>query len=250
MTDVLSPTETTRFSPADDERAPAAGRPERRRRPRAPRAVALDLASVGRRFHARGWVLGTSGNLSVVTAESPLRLAISASSVHKGRMRPEHILEVDERGDPVTPGSARPSAETRLHIEIARRRRARAVLHTHSVWGTMLSDAHAAQGGLTIEGYEMLKGLRAVTTHQHREWIPIVENDQDMRRLSDRIAVALDAAPDAHALLLHRHGLYTWGESLDEAERHVEILEFLFETIGRTATYHDARRLHGTAPHP
>jgi methylthioribulose-1-phosphate dehydratase len=33
---------------------------------------------------------------------------------------------------------------------------------------------------------------------------------------------------------LRRHGLYTWGESLADAERHVEILEFLFETIGRT----------------
>ena len=250
MTDVLSPAETTRFSPADAEREPAPPRPERRRRPRAPRAVAHDLAAVGRRFHARGWVLGTSGNLSVVMADSPLRLAISASSVHKGRMRPEHILEVDERGEPFAPGPVRPSAETRLHIEIARRRGARSVLHTHSVWGTMLSDAHAAQNGVTIEGYEMLKGLRGVTTHAHREWIPIIENDQDMGRLSERVAAALDGAPDAHALLLHRHGLYTWGESLEEAERHVEILEFLFETIGRTATYHDARRHHGTAPHP
>jgi methylthioribulose-1-phosphate dehydratase len=44
----------------------------------------------------------------------------------------------------------------------------------------------------------------------------------------------LDRSPQAHAFLLRRHGLYTWGESLADAERHVEILEFLFETIGRT----------------
>jgi methylthioribulose-1-phosphate dehydratase len=39
--------------------------------------------------------------------------------------------------------------------------------------------------------------------------------------------------PDAHAFLIRRHGLYTWGRTLAEAERHVEILEFLFETIAR-----------------
>ena len=37
---------------------------------------------------------------------------------------------------------------------------------------------------LAIEGFEMLKGLEGVRTHQHREWIPIVPNDQDMTRLA------------------------------------------------------------------
>ena len=63
-------------------------------------------------------------------------------------------------------------------------RGAGAVLHTHSLWSTLLSDCHAAAGGLAIEGYEMLKGLEGVATHEHREWIPILENDQDMVRLA------------------------------------------------------------------
>ncbi len=224
-----------------------AGGPERRRRARGPRGAALDLAAIGRRFYARGWVLGTSGNFSVVAADSPLRLAISSSSVHKGRMRAEHIIEVDDHGAPI--GTGRPSAEALLHVEIVLRRGARAVLHTHSVWGTILSDVHAARGGVTIEGYEMLKGLRGVTTHDHRELIPIIENDQDVPRLAGRVADALERTPDAHALLLRRHGLYTWGASLDEAERHVEILEFLFETIGRAGTFSDGRH-DGTAQNP
>ena len=80
----------------------------------------------------------------------------------------------------------------------------------------------------------MLKGLNGVRSHEHREWIPIIENDQDMPRLARRVGATLDKFRNAHAFLLSRHGLYTWGETLDEAERHVEILEFLFETIGRT----------------
>ena len=47
-------------------------------------------------------------------------------------------------------------------------------------------SVHAAAGGLAIEGYEMLKGLDGVPTHEHREWLPIVDNDQDMRAAGRR----------------------------------------------------------------
>ena len=112
--------------------------------------VARDLAAVGRRFHARGWVLGTSGNFSAVLSRRPLTLAITASSVDKSALGAKHVLRINERGEPIGRGSARSSAETLLHVEIVKRRGAGAVLHTHSVWSTMLSDAHAAQGGVVV----------------------------------------------------------------------------------------------------
>jgi methylthioribulose-1-phosphate dehydratase len=197
--------------------------------------AARELTAVGRRFYARGWVLGTSGNFSVVLSDSPLKLAITASAVHKGEMRAAHILQVDQDGRGIGRATRVPSAETLLQVEIAKRRGAGAVLHTHSVWGTILSGA-AGQHGVAIEGFEMLKGLGGVRTHEHREWIPIVDNDQDMKRLAATVGKTLEAEPNAHAVLLRRHGLYTWGATLADAERHVEILEFLFETIGRTST--------------
>jgi methylthioribulose-1-phosphate dehydratase len=199
--------------------------------PRSFPAAARDLAAVGRRFYARDWVLGTSGNFSTVLASRPLRLAITASSVHKGQLRSTDILQVDERGAAVGRRAGKPSAETLLHVEIVRRRGAGAVLHTHSVWSTILSDA--PRDRLTIGGFEMLKGLDGVGTHDHEEVIPIVDNAQDMSALSVEVGRTLDATPRAHAFLLRRHGLYTWGATLADAERHVEILEFLFEAIGR-----------------
>ena len=131
-------------------------------------------------------------------------------------------------------GAGRPSAEALIHIEIVRSRDAGAVLHTHSVWSTILSDLHADEGGLFIEGYEMLKGLDGVHTHDHREWVPIVDNDQNMPRLARVVSDALDRHPRTHAVLIRRHGLYTWGASLAEAVRHVEILEFLLQAMGQT----------------
>jgi methylthioribulose-1-phosphate dehydratase len=195
--------------------------------------IAGRLAEIGRRFYMRGWVMGTSGNFSAVISRQPFRLAITASSVHKGRLRAGDILECDEHGAAIGRKPGTPSAETLLHIEVARRRGAGAVLHTHSVWTTVLSDLHAAAGGFTVEGYEMLKGLHGVRSHDHREWIPILANDQDMSRLAQRVGETLDRFVESHAFLLCRHGLYTWGDTLADAERHVEILEFLFEAIGR-----------------
>jgi methylthioribulose-1-phosphate dehydratase len=187
--------------------------------------------------------MGTSGNLSAVVSAKPLRLAITASAVHKGTLRSSEILLIDGNGNVQSKSARRgtgpkSSAETRLHLEIVKRRGAGAVLHTHSVWSTILSDLHEADRGLAIHGYEMLKGLSGVDSHTHREWIPIVPNSQDMPRLAQAVGDALDESGGAHAFLLARHGLYTWGRTLAEAERHVEILEFLFEALGRTRGFH------------
>ncbi len=192
------------------------------------------LVEVGRRFDARGWVLGTSGNFSVVLGRDPLRLAITSSGMPKGELTADQIVEIDADGAVTQAGTGCPSAEARLHVEIVNLRGAGAVLHTHSMWSTLLSDRHAATAGLAIEGYEMLKGLEGVATHEHREWIPILENDQDMARLAGRVRAVLIDQPACHAFLLRRHGMYTWGETLSQAVRHVEIVEFLLEAVART----------------
>jgi methylthioribulose-1-phosphate dehydratase len=217
--------------------------------PRTHASAARELVRIGRRFYGRGWVMGTSGNFSTVLSTDPLRLAITASSVHKGSLDATRILELDEHGIVIGETTRRPSAEALLHLEIVRRRGAGAVLHTHSVWSTMLSDIHGGSGGFFLEGYEMLKGLEGIQTHEHREWIPILDNDQDMARLAPRLGELLAAHPSAPGVLLRRHGLYTWGKTLDDAERHVEILEFLFETVGRTATLASREVGHGAAAH-
>jgi methylthioribulose-1-phosphate dehydratase len=196
--------------------------------------LAEELVRASQSFYARGWVLGTSGNFSAVVNREPLRLAISASGMDKGALVAEQILLVDDHARVLSSRQSKPSDETPLHIMLVQERQAGAVLHTHSVWSTILSDTHAPDGGVAIEGYEMLKGLAGVNTHQHREWLPIVENSQDMNTLAENIKGLLNDHPGAHGFLLRRHGLYTWGSSLAQAKRHVEILEFLLEAVGRT----------------
>ena len=195
--------------------------------------AAEELVRLGTDFHRRSWMLGTSGNLSVVLARDPLRVAITASSIDKGRMHPRQILEIDSEGVMMRAAEGKPSAETLLHLEVIRSIGAGAVMHTHSVWTTVLSDYHHANGGFHIEGYEMLKGLEGVHTHEHREWIPVLDNSQDMSILAAQTKELFAAHSNIHGLLVRRHGMYTWGKDLATAARHVEILEFLMEAVGR-----------------
>jgi ribulose-5-phosphate 4-epimerase/fuculose-1-phosphate aldolase len=70
---------------------------------------------------------------------------------------------------------------------------------------------------------------------EHSEWVPILENSQDYVELSQAVGRVLTQHPQAHGFLLRRHGLYTWGEDLATAKRHVEIFEFLFEVVVESA---------------
>ena len=190
------------------------------------------LVEIGREFYARGWVFGTSGNFSAVTQREPLRLAITASGRDKGALRDEQILTIDAEAQ-VLDGDGGPSAETRIHLAVVAGTSAGAVLHTHSVWGNLLSDLHWTDGAIPLSGQEMLKGLSGVTTHEHEERVPILANSQDYDALSTQVRDALAANPTCHGIMLRRHGLYTWGRDLEETRRHVEIFEYLFELAVR-----------------
>ena len=193
-----------------------------------------ELAEAGQEFYRRGWVLGTSGNFSMLMARRPLRICVTASGMEKGRLDETNFLDLDEDAE-ILQGFGKPSSETLIHLTIYRfLPKARSILHTHSVWGTILSDRFFEQGAIEIEGYEMLKGLAGVATHEHRERVPIVENSQDYVALAHVIENVIRDNPELHGIYLRRHGLYTWGETVSEARRHVEIFEFLFEVLGRS----------------
>lgn len=196
-------------------------------------AVADRIASIASVFYSRGWLLGTSGNLSAVVSKDPLRIAITGSGLHKGNLDASDIIEIDGDGNIIS-GEQKVSSETALHLAVIRVLHAGSVFHTHSVWSTILSRKYLKDGGIVLEGYEMLKGLENVSTHSHREWLPILENSQDMTSLSLMVSDILGKYPDVHGFLLAGHGLYTWGKTAGDAERQVEVLEFLLEVFARS----------------
>ncbi len=194
--------------------------------------AAESLCATARWCYQQGWAPATSGNFSVRDREAG-RILVTTSGLDKSTLTPDGLLEVDMEGR-VLGGSLRPSAETALHLALYRARvEASAILHVHTVWNTLLSGIHEGAGQVAISGHELLKGLKGVTTHEHVERVPILANSQNFAVLAAEFADALRDYPEAHGVLLSRHGLYTWGESVAEARRHLEALEFLFEVEGR-----------------
>ncbi|MEM0127827.1 MAG: methylthioribulose 1-phosphate dehydratase [Thermoplasmatales archaeon] len=196
------------------------------------REASRRLAAAASQLYLHGWLLGTGGNLSAVTGENPLRVTISKSGINKGQLDESGFLEINGSGDVIN-GSGKPSAETQIHLSIINVLGCKSVIHTHSIPSTILSLEHLQDGNLTITGLEMLKGLENVSTHKHIEIIPIIENSQDVLSLSKSVRDILEKNGSLHAILLSGHGLYTWGSTIDDTVRHVEILEFLLEVILR-----------------
>lgn len=188
---------------------------------------AIALCRVMAAIHQRGWCDGTGGNFSVVLSQAPLELLMAPSGVDKGTVAPADLIVVDEEGQ-VIRGSGKASAETLLHLAILSSTHAAAVLHTHSQAATLLSRLEVERTGqVVVGGLEMLKGLEGIRSHAGQIAIPVLPNSQDMEQLSEAARPLLAQAP--HGLLIAGHGLYAWGTSLPQAQRHLEILEFLLE---------------------
>ena len=200
--------------------------------------AARSLIPIGSEFHARGWSVGTSSNYSRVISQDPLQLVVTASGKDKGRLEETDFALVDSSGKPIESNSPKSSAETLLHVAIAKQFPAvTAILHTHSIWGTLLSRHFGDDSGFVLEGFEMLKGLEGIKTHDTRYWVPIFENTQQIpdlvAQLEQRFGASDDEKAIRHGFLIRGHGLYTWGDDLFAARRHIEIFEFLFECFAR-----------------
>lgn len=183
-----------------------------------------ELIKAGRFLYRRGWVPATSGNLSARLADDTI--AITVSGRHKGRLTEQDIMRVD--GEGASLDSRRPSAETLLHLQIYHRLSPiQVVLHPHSVHATLLSRLH--ENELELQDYELLKAFPGIDTHDCRITVPIFPNDQDIGRLSREVDEYMANHQAVHGYLIAGHGFYTWGETMEDALRHVEAFEFLFE---------------------
>lgn len=199
-----------------------------------PRSALIEIA---RDFHARGWMSGTAGNLSVRADDA--HFWITASGKPKGRLDTTDFLlvripdgEVVERA---APGN-KPSAETAIHRAIySRFVDAQACLHGHSVDGS-LASARAKRGakGLRLPPIEMLKGFDLWQQNPKVD-LPLFENQLDVTKIASEIGKRFQKAlPPLTALMIRGHGATVWGRSLQEAYNRFECLEFLLSCTARS----------------
>ncbi|MGZ8240390.1 MAG: methylthioribulose 1-phosphate dehydratase [Methylobacter sp.] len=185
---------------------------------------ANQLIEAGRFIDSKGWVPATSGNFSARLPDGSI--AITVSGTHKGRLKLEDIMLID--ADAQSLDGKKPSAEAVLHTSLYKRfPQILSILHPHPINATLVSRIFKTE--IILENYELLKAISNIDTHESRVVIPIFANDQNIPRLAEQVDRYMVEKGVGYAYLIAGHGLYAWGNSVNEALRHLEALDFLFE---------------------
>lgn len=187
------------------------------------------LIQTAKRFYDKGWMPGTSGNMSIrlpgsSDAELPV-FVITASGRNKGALGLNDFVVMNSHE---SESGKKSSAETLLHQAIySEYPDVQAVYHVHTVAATVLSmRVVPVPGFIEFSGLEMMKGI-GCSTHDCTIRLPVLPNTQDIAELSTRLSPYFE--PDVPGFLLQGHGIYTWGQTPFDAWRHVEIWDFLFQ---------------------
>ena len=186
-----------------------------------------ELAEATREMYRRGLVGAYSGNTSLrLTGTGDEGLLLVTPTHHPYyRLQPEELVVVNLDGEPVdgelpdskpaSPGGMRPSSETRLHLEIYRRRAdVRAVAHTHSIYASAAAVVGRDIPPLIDEMLLTIGGPVKVSAYAF----------PGTRELAEAAYAALG---DRNAALLRNHGVVGVGPDIWEALEVCDLVERL-----------------------
>ena len=193
-------------------------------------ALRQEIVQVGKMMYERGLLCGFEGNLSVRLDDK--RILITPSGLHKGLLRPEQLLIVDNNGQVIGyPTEARrglkPTSELPMHLEAYRQRPdVSAAVHAHPPITVALSIAGIPMDTPLLPEVIVLLGMIPMA--------PYVMSS------SDEGAGAIRELIRHHdAIILERHGTLTVGTSLTQAFMRLETVEqnarihFMLAQLGR-----------------
>ncbi|KAL9622181.1 MAG: hypothetical protein Q9204_008048 [Flavoplaca sp. TL-2023a] len=207
-----------------------------------PEHPANHICTLCRNFYTLGWVTGTGGGVSI---RDGAHIFIAPSGVQKELMQPANmfVMEYATRTYLRKPPVLKPSACTPLFLA-AFDRGAGSCIHTHSQWAvlvTLLVEKDARSQGrevfdacFEIEQIEQIKGIPrgrgkdGMLGFFDRLTVPIIENTAHEEDLTQSLEAAMERYPNTYAVLVRRHGLYVWGDSVHKAKTQAESLDYIF----------------------
>ncbi len=191
------------------------------------------LASLVREMNSLGHNPATSGNYSLRSKTNPGIALVSESGIDKSKFTEANFLPVYYESRKLHPdyieSGRKSSDETDIHLSIYQITNANCVLHSHLLDSILFADLFHEKSYATIEGLELLKGFKGVKTHDLKINIPCFDNTQDIALLAEQIKEPILLQKNNYGLLLRGHGVYVWGESVEEAKRHLEVFEYIFK---------------------
>jgi L-ribulose-5-phosphate 4-epimerase len=172
----------------------------------------------------RGLVVYTWGNVSGIDRENGL-VVIKPSGVSYDAMQPEDMVVVDLEGNPVE-GTLRPSSDLNTHLVLYRRFSGiNGIVHTHSSWATIWSQAGKAIPPLGTTHADYFYGEVPCTRRMTKDEIEEGYETQTGY-------VILESFKNINpvyvpGVLVNNHGPFSWGKDAHEAVHNAVVLEEL-----------------------
>ena len=189
------------------------------------------VAEVTRSLYRRGWMEGTSGNVSIRLPDTADLAVITASGCSKGQLTAaDTVLVVATSGEQGGTCERRPSAETLIHAALYRAfPDCGAVIHAHCPYATLAASRAESAGRRVVRfaGWELIKGL-AVADPAAVE-VPVFPNWPQVPQIAADVAeyYAVAGRKEPTVLLIAHHGATAWGPTLELARNRLECLEAL-----------------------
>lgn len=180
-----------------------------------------------------GLVVLTWGNVSAIDRESGL-FVIKPSGVPYSEMTAEDMVVMDLDGNKVE-GKLNPSSDTPTHMELYRNfKDIGGVVHTHSSWACAW-----AQAGRDVPAYgtthaDFSNGAVPCTRGLTKEEVESAYELNTGRVIVEEFAKKGISSKACPAVLIHRHGPFTWGENAQKAVENALILEEICNMAYRT----------------
>lgn len=175
-----------------------------------------EIIEIAKRLYARNMLAGADGNISVRRNN---KIAITPSGKAKAFMASDDIAKIDMDGRII---SGKPSSEFLLHLEIYKKcSKAKAVIHAHPPYVIAWTIANPDLKELPSDVLpEIILAMGNVPIAD----FAIPGTDQ----LAKSIAPFL---PQNRVIVLARHGIVAWGETLAEAMNGVERTEHVAQML-------------------
>ncbi len=171
------------------------------------------IVEYARLMEEKGFVVGTSGNISVRDGDV---VAITPTSIDYHVMKPEDVVLVD-LGGRLVEGERNPSSEVKMHLSIYNSRKdVRAVVHTHSRNASALAALGLSIPPILDETVNYFGGEIECTKY-------------GMPGSSDLAKNVIEALGNRNGVLLSHHGALACGKDLKSAFENAERLERLAE---------------------
>jgi len=175
-------------------------------------------------LHNKGCSPATSTNYSFKDNDN--QIWVTRSGIDKSIITVDDFITISSEGKSIGEyKDLRPSAESIIHCVLYEMfPETKFILHSHGIFPVLISSRVYPE--FRIQGYELQKGFPHHQTHQTESIIPVFCNNQDMEYFKKEL-MERKRQLNNNCFIIEKHGIYAWGNTLLDAKKHLETLEYL-----------------------